>query len=38
MDKTDTIVDFLQMIVKIIIQNLQTSNTSASQNSNQKQH
>ena len=38
MDKTDTIVDFVQMMVKITIQNLQTSNTSASQNSNQKQH
>ena len=38
MIKTDTIVDFLQVIIKIIIQNLQISNTSASQNNKQKEH
>ena len=38
MIKTDTIVDFLQVILKIIIQNLQISNTSASQNNKQKEH
>ena len=37
MDKTDTIVDFLQMIFKIITENLQTGNTSASQNSKESQ-
>ena len=37
LNKMDTIVDFLQMIFKIIIQNLQTSNA-ASQNNKQKQH
>ena len=31
LNKTDTIEDFLQMIFKIIIQTLQTNNTSASQ-------
>ena len=31
-------VDFLQMILKIIIQNLHTSNTSVSQNNNQRLH
>ena len=36
LNKTDTIVDFLLMIFKIIIQNLQTSNT-ASQNNSQRQ-
>ena len=36
MIKTDTIVDFLQVIFKIIIKNLQISNTSASQNNNPK--
>ena len=38
LNKTNTILDFLQMIFKVIIQNLQTSNTSASQNNNQRQH
>ena len=38
LNKTDTILDFLQMIFKVIIQNLQTSNTSASQNNNKRQH
>ena len=37
LSKTDTIVDFLQMIFKIIIQNLQTSNA-ASQNNSHRQH
>ena len=37
-NKTDKIVDFFQMIFKIITQNRQTSNTSASQNNNQRQH
>ena len=38
LNKTNTILDFLQMIFKVIIQNLQTSNSSASQNNNQIQH
>ena len=38
LNKMDTIVDFRQMIFKIIIQNLQTSNKSASQKNNQRQH
>ena len=38
MIKTDAIVDFLQVIFKIIIQNLQISNTSASHNNKQKEH
>ena len=38
LNKMDTIVGFRQMIFKIIIQNLQTSNTSASQKNNQRQH
>ena len=37
LNKTDTIIDFLQAIPKIIIQNFQTSNA-ASQNNKQRQH
>ena len=37
LNRTDTIIDFLQAILKIIIQNLQTSNA-ASQNNKQRQH
>ena len=37
LNKTDTIIYFLQAILKIIIQNLQTSNA-ASQNNKQRQH
>ena len=37
LSRTDTIIDFLQAILKNIIQNLQTSNA-ASQNNKQRQH
>ena len=37
LNKTDTIIYFLRAILKIIIQNLQTSNA-ASQNNKQRQH
>ena len=37
LNKTDTIIDFLQATLKIIIQNLQTSNA-ASQNNKQRKH
>ena len=38
LNKTDAIEDFLQMIFKIIIQNLQTSNSSVSHSNNKRQH